>query len=81
MTTSTSTDGSPRTPRSEAAEPLSPPGAGEPSRASDAPSPELLEFLGEFSDGAGGGIDPFELDDGPRDAGAAGANEARGSDD
>ena len=56
MTTSTSTAGSTTPSRSD------PQAAPEPE--GPAPSPELLEFLGEFSDERGAWIDPIELDDG-----------------
>ena len=58
-TTSSSTDGSKKPNRSDPAAPT------EPTRpaASPPPSPELLEFLGEFSDERGEWIDPLELDD------------------
>jgi hypothetical protein len=52
MTTSTSTAGSTKTERSETAAPAEP-----------APSPELLEFLGEFADERGAWVDPLDLDD------------------
>lgn len=53
MNTSSSTDGSKRTSRSEpAAEPLAPP----------APSLEVLEFLGEFTGADGEWIDPLDLE-------------------
>lgn len=55
MTTSTSTAGSQRAKRSEPVQPGVPP--------AQAPSPDLLEFLGEFSDDDGGWIDPLDLED------------------
>jgi hypothetical protein len=65
MTTSSSTDGSKTPNRSEsAAQP-------KPRAAEPAPDPELLEFLGEFSDERGEFVDPIDLDD----AGDADPNE------
>jgi len=70
MTTSTSTDGSKTTPQSDAVEQRAPAAATEP------PSAELLEFLGEFSDERGEWLDPLDLEgsdaapaaEGPTDA-------------
>jgi hypothetical protein len=56
MTSSTSTAGSPTTSRSDAA--AAPP----PARPEPAPSAELLEFLGEFSDERGEWLDPLDLE-------------------
>jgi hypothetical protein len=56
MTTSSSTDGS-TTSRSEQA---APPKAR---TAEPPPDPQLLEFLGEFSDERGEFVDPIDLDD------------------
>ena len=57
MTTSSSTDGSTKSSRSESAKPQG-------TRAADPPpDPELLEFLGEFSDERGEFVDPIDLDD------------------
>ncbi len=68
MTTSSSTDGSTTSSRSEQA---APPKAR---TADPPPDPELLEFLGEFSDERGQFVDPIDLDD----ASDADANEPKG---
>ncbi len=67
MTTSISTDGSKRRKPSER-------GGEQPAAtAPDAPSAELLEFLGEFEDESGTWIDPLDLE-------AAGATQEPPSD-
>jgi hypothetical protein len=69
MTSSTSTDGSTTSSRSDAAPQ---PAAAPPEPA---PSAELLEFLGEFSDERGEWLDPLDLDE--ADAAAAEHGEGR----
>ena len=60
MTTSSSTDGSTTTTNRSDAAPAKPTPSGD---AEPQPSPELLEFLGEFGDERGDWVDPIDLDD------------------
>lgn len=70
MTTSTSTDGSKTASRSDGGEEREP-------APSERPSPELLEFLGEFADERGEWLDPLDLDesDALPDAGSGAAGD------